>query len=649
VFDKALLHAMTTLNDLFCNILGESGSRESQELLTLKNKILREQYQLNLFDYAELEEESDTLIEFDHTEICYPGTYDNTIIRRIYLKDGSYHCGWVVDSDVSACMSCGEDFMLNIFGKHHCRACGNIVCSECSPYVADVQPLHEVGGSRICRDCFRTMLQDIDDALRHPNMNESCLDFAAIYDLTTPATGNFKSMNDTKDDHTLFHHSTEQLQRVATRQSSYQTFASGDSDITYEVNPLRSSMKTTSDVQSEGDLKQMSSSSDSNSASHEKKEEMDSESPHLLPKIEIVDDFGSTSEFNTPLPSRRALPSNFMMRSPNGSVATTRSMGSVLSRARFQFNQSFNSPTAAPKIAQEFKRLILAGDAGKARSLLRFGCEPPSPAVATKYLRTCLKDIDVLQEVLGTAEILVEQCGADYNDLDQDGVSILELVMLTDNDIVGDYLIAQGADCLRENHKGDCILSRSFELGRSWVYEKFQQYQEEELLKSSKYDRIEVYIKCLMFAGHIPAVANLIDSKQIFIGPEEAMDLYRHCLTAPDRLKDPDLALDFLRRLGATIDDDYENDDDTLAVDESSGEKTSDGQASVEEFKGSAWEAAIEVEGNLVTRESPSAKLAATNKANLNESNDSELEDDWSVIENSSLVGPVSIEDVTYI
>lgn len=76
-------------------------------------------------------------------------------IRRAYMVDHAYKIGWVVDWDVSACMVCSQPFGWWLGRpKHHCRACGALVCHACSPYVTTVPGLNEFGGSRVCINCF---------------------------------------------------------------------------------------------------------------------------------------------------------------------------------------------------------------------------------------------------------------------------------------------------------------------------------------------------------------------------------------------------------------------------------------------------------------------------------------------------------------
>lgn len=74
-------------------------------------------------------------------------------IRRVYILYGLYRVGWVLDSDINYCMECQNEFTF-FNRKHHCRACGNVICSTCSPYKANLPTLDEINGSRVCINCF---------------------------------------------------------------------------------------------------------------------------------------------------------------------------------------------------------------------------------------------------------------------------------------------------------------------------------------------------------------------------------------------------------------------------------------------------------------------------------------------------------------
>jgi hypothetical protein len=78
------------------------------------------------------------------------------IVRRIYVftnnpELGKYHkLGWILDDDIDNCMLCNVSFQqynnlnsCSIYrsNKHHCRACGNVLCASCcssTGYLKDI-------------------------------------------------------------------------------------------------------------------------------------------------------------------------------------------------------------------------------------------------------------------------------------------------------------------------------------------------------------------------------------------------------------------------------------------------------------------------------------------------------------------------------
>jgi hypothetical protein len=89
-------------------------------------------------------------------------------VRRVYLLGAAvYKVAWVVDCDIAFCMICQSSFGWTRF-RHHCRACGAIVCNKCSPYRTIIPHLNEDGGSRVCKSCFGlkpAALDSIDSAV----------------------------------------------------------------------------------------------------------------------------------------------------------------------------------------------------------------------------------------------------------------------------------------------------------------------------------------------------------------------------------------------------------------------------------------------------------------------------------------------------
>ena len=78
----------------------------------------------------------------------------NLNVRKAYAPNGIYKVGWVYDFDVSYCMICMSEFGWFI-RRHHCRACGYVVCGECSKYKAKIGGLPEEIESRICCNCYQ--------------------------------------------------------------------------------------------------------------------------------------------------------------------------------------------------------------------------------------------------------------------------------------------------------------------------------------------------------------------------------------------------------------------------------------------------------------------------------------------------------------
>ncbi|XP_076861660.1 FYVE, RhoGEF and PH domain-containing protein 4 isoform X2 [Brachyhypopomus gauderio] len=60
---------------------------------------------------------------------------------------------WIRDNEVTMCMKCREPFNALTRRRHHCRACGYVVCWKCSDYRTAL----EYDGnkvSKVCKDCY---------------------------------------------------------------------------------------------------------------------------------------------------------------------------------------------------------------------------------------------------------------------------------------------------------------------------------------------------------------------------------------------------------------------------------------------------------------------------------------------------------------
>ncbi|XP_044289894.1 FYVE, RhoGEF and PH domain-containing protein 4 isoform X2 [Varanus komodoensis] len=60
---------------------------------------------------------------------------------------------WIRDNEVTMCMKCKESFNALTRRRHHCRACGHVVCWKCSDYKAHLD--YDSGKlNKVCKDCY---------------------------------------------------------------------------------------------------------------------------------------------------------------------------------------------------------------------------------------------------------------------------------------------------------------------------------------------------------------------------------------------------------------------------------------------------------------------------------------------------------------
>ncbi|XP_011810550.1 PREDICTED: FYVE, RhoGEF and PH domain-containing protein 4 [Colobus angolensis palliatus] len=80
---------------------------------------------------------------------------DNDIQSEVSTAElGKRAPRWIRDNEVTMCMKCKEPFNALTRRRHHCRACGYVVCWKCSDYKAQ---LEYDGGklSKVCKDCYQ--------------------------------------------------------------------------------------------------------------------------------------------------------------------------------------------------------------------------------------------------------------------------------------------------------------------------------------------------------------------------------------------------------------------------------------------------------------------------------------------------------------
>lgn len=68
---------------------------------------------------------------------------------------------WIPDYRVTMCQQCTAEFTLT-FRRHHCRACGKVVCDHCSANRAPLQyKKNQV--ARVCDNCFEILQKDFEN------------------------------------------------------------------------------------------------------------------------------------------------------------------------------------------------------------------------------------------------------------------------------------------------------------------------------------------------------------------------------------------------------------------------------------------------------------------------------------------------------
>ncbi|XP_054280026.1 FYVE, RhoGEF and PH domain-containing protein 6-like isoform X2 [Macrosteles quadrilineatus] len=77
------------------------------------------------------------------------------------LKIGREAPVWIQDKRVTMCQICTAEFTIT-FRRHHCRACGKVVCSVCSDYNAPMQYLH-FNSDRVCVECYKYLMIEMDN------------------------------------------------------------------------------------------------------------------------------------------------------------------------------------------------------------------------------------------------------------------------------------------------------------------------------------------------------------------------------------------------------------------------------------------------------------------------------------------------------
>lgn len=75
---------------------------------------------------------------------------------RLYISNREFcNVGWVINHGVTQCMLCNHNLGSFLRGnRHHCRSCGNIICSKCSKHRTTIDMISETASVRVCDRCF---------------------------------------------------------------------------------------------------------------------------------------------------------------------------------------------------------------------------------------------------------------------------------------------------------------------------------------------------------------------------------------------------------------------------------------------------------------------------------------------------------------
>jgi len=68
-------------------------------------------------------------------------------------SDALNQVGWVMNECINICMICYQQYDIVNRRRHHCRACGNIICSNCCKRSAYLEGCFHLDQQMICDNC----------------------------------------------------------------------------------------------------------------------------------------------------------------------------------------------------------------------------------------------------------------------------------------------------------------------------------------------------------------------------------------------------------------------------------------------------------------------------------------------------------------
>jgi len=96
-------------------------------------------------------------IEKERDKALESGDIAVTIDLQTSSSDFELAPVWVGDDAVKSCMVCTKKFSL-MKRRHHCRSCGKLVCSKCSPEKMFLPNIRLDKRVRVCIECSKKIL-----------------------------------------------------------------------------------------------------------------------------------------------------------------------------------------------------------------------------------------------------------------------------------------------------------------------------------------------------------------------------------------------------------------------------------------------------------------------------------------------------------
>ncbi|XP_058842442.1 FYVE, RhoGEF and PH domain-containing protein 4-like isoform X4 [Acipenser ruthenus] len=85
---------------------------------------------------------------------------------------------WIRDNEVTMCMKCKEPFNALTRRRHHCRACGFVVCWKCSDHKAPLE-YDNSKINKVCKDCYFILMGRSDSEEKNDSKKKGILEIEA--------------------------------------------------------------------------------------------------------------------------------------------------------------------------------------------------------------------------------------------------------------------------------------------------------------------------------------------------------------------------------------------------------------------------------------------------------------------------------------